>query len=413
LGGFITQVAALWELADICEVSVRPRDDRGAEDLVREATEGSMAGLDSEAQVRIGHAGAEWIAAMEELPAAELGVAFGQAHGTEDASAAAARAESALQRLLATYPDVAHAGTFLLGFLDAFTAVSRVDVMYESIATAAVSAFHVQLRAIVLTVEHERRPEVGEADLSAIVDGLINGGLPRWRRWLHDRLGADYPSAPDETSRLSEVFLRRNLFVHSGGVVSARYASGVKDAPRLGTRLSADATYTREALGGLLVSGVKLAVTAWSAFRPAFASNAQVLAIFLTQRYLLRVRAWPAVRGVGTWLLGAALEPAQRDFARVLAALSAKRMGDDAQVWELCKPWDPAQPDLLLVRLVLLGRIDEAFETAKRLRDAGALTTFDLDTWPALEDLRADPRWEQLRRPEGPAERDQPNIEAP
>lgn len=413
LGGFIAQVAALWELADICEESVRPRDDRSAEELVREATEGSMAGLDNEAQLRIGHAGAEWIAAMEELPAAELGVAFGQAHGTEDASAAAARAQGALERLLGAYPDIAHAGTFLLGFLDAFTAVSRVDAMYESIVTAAVSAFHAHLRAIVLTVEHERQPEVGEADLSGMVDGLINGGLPRWRRWLHDTVGADFPSDSEEISRLSEVFLRRNLFVHSGGVVSARYASGVRDAPRLGTRLSADATYTREALRGLLVSGVKLAVTAWSAFRPPFASNAQVLAIFLTQRYLLRVRAWPAVLGVGTWLLGASLEPAQRDFARVLAALSAKRTGDDAQVRALCEPWDPAQPDLVLVRQVLLGQIDEAFETARRLREAGALTTYDLDTWPALEDLRADPRWEQLRRAEGGANGERPHPEAP
>lgn len=191
-------------------------------------------------------------------------------------------------------------------------------------------------------MEHERRPDVGEADLSGTVDGLINGGLPRWHRWLHDTVGADFPSDPAETSRLSEVFLRRNLFVHSGGRVSARYASGVPDALRLGTRLSADASYAREALRGLLVSGVKLAVTAWSAFRPAFASNAQVLAIFLTQRYLLRVLAWPAVLSVATWLLGAAVEPAQRDFARVLAGLSAKRMGDDALVRALCEPWDPA-----------------------------------------------------------------------
>jgi hypothetical protein len=410
MGGFVAQVAALWELADICEESVRPRDAHGVEDMLREATEGSMAGLGTDVRLRVAQAGAEWIEAMQALPQDDFGVAFGMPHGTAEASVATERAQTGLEGLLSAYPDIAHAGTFVLGFLDALTAVSRVDVMYESIVTAAVSAFHAQLRAILLAVEHDRQPELDEAALSSIVDGLINGGGPKWRHWLHAVLGAGYTGEPEEVTLVSEVFARRNVFVHHGGVVSARYARAVPGAPRLGTRLTADATYTRQALGALVLMGVKVAVLAWSAFRPTFASSAQLLAMFLTQRYLLRVRAWPAVHDVAAWLLETAIEPSQRDFARVIAALSAKRMGNGAEVRSLCESLDVTQPDMALAREVLLDHLDEAFVIARRLLEAGALTTYDLDTWPVLDEMRADPRWGQLRPPD--READQPDAEA-
>lgn len=140
-----------------------------------------------------------------------------------------------------------------------------------------------------------------------------------------------------------------------------------------------------------------MAVLAWGAFKPTFATNAALLAAFLTQRYLLPVRAWPLTRGIARWLMTTATDAAQRDFARVLAALSAKRRGDEAEVRALCEGWDPATPDLVLIRHVLLGQMDDAFENARQQLAAGLLTGYELDTSPGLADLRDDPRWSELR----------------
>lgn len=241
MSGFIGQVAALWELADVCEESVRPRENEGVDALMRDATEESLSGLADDVKSRIGQAGMDWIAAMQDLPQDQIGIAFGLPHGSAQASAAAERAERALSRLLDAYPDIGHAATFLLGFLDAITAVSRVEVMYESIVTASVSALHTQLRAILVTVEHERRPQLGEEALLGIVEGVVNGGLPKWEGWLRETFGTSLPGTADERVRISEVFQQRNLFVHHGGAVSTRYAGGVASAPPIGSRVSADA----------------------------------------------------------------------------------------------------------------------------------------------------------------------------
>lgn len=397
LGGFIEQIGALWELVGICEESVRPHDEKTVDEILREATEGSLAGLDDDVRLRVGEAGLTWIGAVQELPQSAIGVAFGLPHGNEQASGAMARAQTALERLISAYPDLPHVATFLLGHLDAFTTVSRAEVMYESIVTAGVSAFHAQLRALVLTVEHDRRPDLSEAELAGMVDGIVSRGLPSWRGWLAKAVHGDLKADEAELAQASEVLLRRNLFVHNGGVVTHRYARAVPDAPALGRRLSADAAYARDALRLLLSVGLRFAVTAWAAFRPDFRSGAEVLALFLTQRCLLRVRAWAAIRPVAQWLMEAAADAGHRDVARVLAALCAKRLGDDADLRALCEAWDPAQPDLALIRLVLLGEIDAALGAAMRLLAAGQLTTYDLETWPALDDLRADSRFAALR----------------
>jgi hypothetical protein len=396
-GGFIEQIGALWELVGICEESVRPHDEKTVDEILREATEESLAGLDDDVRLRVGEAGHEWIDAVQELQQSEIGVAFGLSHGDEHASHVMARAQSALERLISAYPDLPHAATFLLGQLDAFTTVSRAAVMYESIVMAGVSAFHAQLRALVLTVEHDRRHDLSEAELAGVVDGIVSRGLPRWRAWLADTVHADLKADDAEVAQASEVFLRRNLFVHSGGVVTHRYACAVPDSLPVGRRLSADAAYAHDALRVLLSVGLRFAVTTWAAFRPDFRSGAELLTLFLTQRYLLRVRAWAAIRPVAKWLVEAAVDAQQRDVARVLAALCAKRLGDHVDLHALCGAWDPPQPDLALVRQVLLGEIDAALHGAMRLLAAGQLTRYDLDTWPALDDLRADSRFAALR----------------
>lgn len=397
LGGFIAQLAALWELADVTEDEVRPRDGDGAAAQFRAATEASLARLSPADRVHVAAAGAEWIEAMLQLSQNEIGIAFGYPHGGAAASAVAERAQAALADLLSAYPDLPSASTFTLGFLDAFTRVPRVDVMYESIVIGAVSALHVQLRSLTVTVDHDRLPLLSDEQVSSRVERLLRGGIPRWRGWLREGLGCDISIAPGDLARASEILARRNLFVHHGGVVSSRYRSAIPDAPPIGTRLIADAAYAREALATLALLGTQIAVTAWGAYRPTFRSSTELLALFLTQHYAVPVRAWPLVGAVARWLTDGASNVSQREFARVLAALAAKRRGDAGGVHELCDLWIPAQPDLALVRQVLLGEMDAAFESATQMLDNRTLTLFDLESWPALEDLRAQPKWESLR----------------
>src|SRR6266545_3487427 len=85
------------------------------------------------------------------------------------------------------------------------------------------------------------------------IDGILAGGLDEWIRWFK-RKGLDIQVERLATSwaETVEVFQRRHIIVHNGGLVSRRYVTKmrglIEEMPPLGQEMVVDEDYIRDAL---------------------------------------------------------------------------------------------------------------------------------------------------------------------
>lgn len=390
---FVAEITTLHELVATTRAQLEPQDRIRFDERVQELTAGSVDGLLNGDKVRVAQAARAWFESMQALPQEGVGLAFGIPVGSEHATAVAMRAEAAFQALIAAFPDAEHAGRFVLGFADALSAVPRADVMYASLVVAGVSSFRTLLRGIALEVGHRDDPALGEPELIARLERLIERrGLPDWDLWFGTKIGVTVGAAISDDAKFREIFSRRDVIVHHGGLVSRRYLSAWPGTA-LGKRLLTDAAYAEGALDHLLTAGLVFLSAAWSAIAEPLGEPSQQMLNYNLLKYVVPVGRWQVVHDVSTWLVTQARSESIRAVAVIHAALASKRAGHSVEAHAALRDWRTPSPDVELARLSLLDQLDEAFRLANELLRSGTITRRDLETWPALAELRADPRF--------------------
>lgn len=77
------------------------------------------------------------------------------------------------------------------------------------------------------------------------VEQLLWGSIEDWAAFFKKRLNLEVPFLDKKFDEIKEIFLRRNLLVHNGGVVNSTYLKGIKGKTdkALGDRLSVNKEY--------------------------------------------------------------------------------------------------------------------------------------------------------------------------
>jgi hypothetical protein len=206
------------------------------------------------------------------------------------------------------------------------------------------------------------------AELDDAVQGLLRGGLTKWRTVLLAELNIDLQALSADWPGCEEVFLRRNLLVHRGGIVDATYQKKTSANIAIGTRIDVDASYLRRAID--LSETLTFALT--SAYLPTqqpelstqMSGAVTELGDDATRRGLtLLAQGYHHIAGVLTH------DPIERARARVECWLDqAERVGRSSTRYEV-ERWDTTDlpPEFVLARLILLGRDDAALELLDQL----------------------------------------------
>lgn len=228
-----------------------------------------------------------------------------------------------------------------------------------------------------------------------MAEGLLRGGLGDWMEWFAKRHKLSVPGVTDCPIELQEIFQRRHLLVHNGGVVNTSYLTNVKglDAtPAIGDRLRVSGDYLRRAIDILTVAGVKLA---GSLSRKLFSEvdslqdlDSQVSALTYD---LLQDARYEAVEAIADWQLTFVTKDDKRIVAMVNRWIALKQKNGLASVKEEIERWDTSTLANLykLVRLALLDQDEDAYVLAKSLLASSELGQGDWHTWPVFEGVRA------------------------
>ncbi len=207
----------------------------------------------------------------------------------------------------------------------------------------------------------------------------------------------------DSWSRFVEITQRRNLFVHTDGVVSEQYVSICKShccsigETKVGDRLFLDNSYFRAAFGCLYEIGVKLAHVVWRKLSPNQLDNADESLNQICYDLLLlkRFRLAHNLLLFGTETLKKHSSTRRRRMLVINRAIAAKfgKIASDPSPLEL-EDWSDCGLPFELGIAVLRDDFDRACEIMRRLGteheivDRGAYST-----WPLFLKFREDERF--------------------
>jgi hypothetical protein len=200
---------------------------------------------------------------------------------------------------------------------------------------------------------------------------------------------------------LNELFQRRHIVVHSGGIVNRFYLERVdlpeQDAPVLGVELPISSSYLQSALDELAVLGYGLAALAWTKWGSEKSDEASA---FLNSRIydLLQGGRYQLARKLAD--VGSALD--QSDNKRWMIAvngwIATKKLGEFDSCTEAVANWDVSAlaNDFKLAKTCLLEQTKQAFELLAVTIHESDDKPAEVWEWPLLDDLRSDPRFTQI-----------------
>jgi hypothetical protein len=259
--------------------------------------------------------------------------------------------------------------------------------------------------------------EARDALIDHRVDGLMRESFEYWIRFLKEKpkLGLGYLDASKD--KIGEVFLRRNLVVHTGGIVNSIYLRDLPESLRNDLKIGDKVEVSREYLASaidLLDYGFTLVISEmWKKLDPLDEPRGTDLLVISFAH--LQASRWECARYVSEFVVrDKALAERTRLSAQINYWQSFKWEGRYEEVRSEVEAADfsAKAPLFQLAHAALKDDYDRCFELLSSLMDGGAVTTDSLETWPLFKNLRQQERCAQYLRNKDEGTKDAPNVTA-
>ncbi|MFF5803030.1 hypothetical protein [Streptomyces sp. NPDC012746] len=306
---------------------------------------------------------------------------------------------------------------FILQLHEAFQRPPRLPIFLQSTTVSAVSNFEVLFSGLMTqyysitpqaleAASREKEKEFSLRELKEMdsladaidiaigrrVDELMFGSFSDWRKFCLDKLNLKFDDYAIDWEFLKEVFQRRHVIVHNGGLASRRYLRNV--APRFsagvseGDLLQIDRGYLVRAVNELLAFGFLLAAAVGMKLNKDGSSYVLGRLHKFTYRNLIKGR-YEIVEKCSSY--GESVSNGMDDVLtfRVNRWIAEQRLMKGSFRSEV-EAWDvrALSPRYKLAKLCLLGENDSAMKLLASLYSAGEVGFEDVIEWPLLEPLR-------------------------
>ncbi|WP_329554203.1 hypothetical protein [Streptomyces sp. NBC_00696] len=241
------------------------------------------------------------------------------------------------------------------------------------------------------------------------VDELMFGSFSEWRKFFADKMNLKFEDYAVDWEFLQEVFQRRHVIVHNGGMVSRRYLRNVAQKystdVKEGDLLPVDHEYVVRAASELLAFGFLLAIATGIKLAKTEAEFLNGKLHMFTYRNLKKSR-YRIVEKCATFGEILAQDMDDELIYRVNKWIARQRMGDESVRPEV-EDWDvrALSSRYKLAKYCLLGENEPAMTIVESLYSTGDLSFEDIIEWPLLQPLRGTDSYVALTRrmeiPEG------------
>ncbi|WP_158854130.1 hypothetical protein [Streptomyces sp. NRRL F-5650] len=238
----------------------------------------------------------------------------------------------------------------------------------------------------------DAREYLAERKVSALLRESVDG----WEKWLKKSSGGlSMESLPVHWPLVREAFARRNLVVHTGGVVNHLYlsilekldlAEHVKVSP--GSQISVHEEYLDRVAQELLALG-RVLVCALGAKLYKHESNRFTKAVINSVHDCSMQRSWHASRVLSEYAMSCSLDRRDEMLVRVRNWHSRKRIAGLENIRQEVEHWDTSglEVNISSYKKILLEDFVSAVPDVQELISQGRLSRFELATDPIYEGL--------------------------
>jgi hypothetical protein len=233
------------------------------------------------------------------------------------------------------------------------------------------------------------------------VDSVLKRRLEEQVSYMVDQLGVDLHALVPHMDSLIELVQRRNLFLHSDGIVNDHYLDRVPQSYivshniRKDQQLLVGAPYLSRAIDLMYLAGTILTQQCWRAWEPNEHSDADN---FMTQCLYetLGDQRYELAAALGSY--GGGLSFANLRSARVVAidrAIALKELGRHDEMEQLLSSydWSSSTTEFRLALHVLRDEEDEFFQLLPQAISEEVIGCHELREWPLFCHLRQKPRF--------------------
>lgn len=221
--------------------------------------------------------------------------------------------------------------------------------------------------------------------------------------WLEKKIGMPLRKDLDIWSDFIELTERRNLFVHTGGVVSSQYLNvcrkhgiAVDQEYKIGIKINVSKNYFQKATNILYELAVKLSQVIWRKLLPAQIHHAD---IFLNNicYSLLKQENYSLANRILSFALSLPKHELISDklVFTINNAIALKWGGEPEKAKKLLTEmdWSAYRDEFILTSKALLDDFDSASEIMRRIGKNGNIGKSEYKDWPAFKEFRKSPEF--------------------
>ncbi len=163
------------------------------------------------------------------------------------------------------------------------------------------------------------------------IDEVLRGNFESWTCLLKEEISLGLGYLKDVMDELIEIYQRRNLFVHNGGVVNSIYKSKVKESLRkgidIGDKLSVEKEYLEHSICKLQKAFILIGAELWKKLDPEDENRGEILGDIVYEN-LLHSR-WDICEGLCYFALNdSKINPVDKVIAQINYWLCKKETGE-------------------------------------------------------------------------------------
>lgn len=229
-----------------------------------------------------------------------------------------------------------------------------------------------------------------------VVD-LMHEGFKSWMEYFSKKMKVDIDKIKDDIEEVNEVFCRRHLFVHNGGIVNNIYLTRVskefREGVSLGEEIIVDKPYFFNALRLFKRFGIILGLETWKRNTKVSKERVDYVLNFIYE--LLLEEDWELASVLCQFVLSDNnVEASSKWGAQINYWLTQKKLGKFDEVLQEITEADLSalSSEYQLCRYALLGK-NEAFFHLLEHAFPKPIGIQQLEEWPIFSEIRATPEY--------------------
>lgn len=225
------------------------------------------------------------------------------------------------------------------------------------------------------------------------IEEILRGNFESWISLLKSELSLGLSYLDPLLDQLTEIYQRRNLFVHNGGVVNSIYLSKTKESLRAGVvngqKLTVNKKYLDDSICKLQQAFILVGAELWKKLDPNDETRGDVLTDIIYEN-LLHSR-WEICEGLCYFILkDSKLNIIDKIVAQLNYWLCQKELGKfDAVKKEIMETDFSDKKEIFQLGLFALqDKVEEFFEILPVALDSKQINVERLEEFPILKDIR-------------------------